>query len=111
MVCNLLVLGRIRTTPAKAKEVRGMVEKLITIARKGGLANFRRALAALDDPFVARKLFKEIAPRFADRPGGYTRILHLPASSRRLGDNAPQVILELIPAEVQEEAPAKAAQT
>ena len=97
MVCNLFLVGRIKTTPAKAKEVRGMAEKLITLARKGGLPQFRRALATLDDKFIVRKLFREIAPKFADRPGGYTRILHLPSSAGRLGDNAPQVIMELLP--------------
>ena len=99
MINNLFLLGRIRTTPPKAKEVRSMAEKMITLAVKGGLANFRRALAALDDKYVVRKLFTEIAPRFKDRPGGYTRILHLSASENRLGDNAPQVIMELLPAE------------
>ena len=98
MVSDLFLRGRIRTTPAKAKEIRSMAEKLITIGRKGGLANFRRALALLDDKFIVRKLFKEIGPRFKERPGGYTRILRLSASLNRLGDNAPQVILELLPA-------------
>lgn len=97
MVNNLLLVERIRTTPAKAKEVRSMTEKLITLARKGGLANFRRALAILDDKFIVRKLFKTIAPRYQDRPGGYTRILRLSGSENRLGDNAPQAILELLP--------------
>jgi large subunit ribosomal protein L17 len=97
LVSNLFLLGRIRTTPAKAKEVRSMAEKLITLAVKGGLANFRSALASLDDKYVVRKLFTEVAPRFKDRPGGYTRILHLSASENRLGDNAPQVIMELLP--------------
>ena len=97
MVSDLFLRGRIRTTPAKAKEIRSMAEKLITIGRKGGLANFRRALALLDDKFIVRKLFKEIGPRFKERPGGYTRILHLSASENRLGDNAPQVIMELLP--------------
>jgi len=97
LVSSLFLLGRVRTTPAKAKEVRSMAEKLITRAVKGGLANFRAALAALDDKYVVRKLFTEIAPRFKDRPGGYTRILHLSASENRLGDNAPQVIMELLP--------------
>ena len=96
MVCNLFVVGRIRTTVAKAKEVRSMAEKLITLAKKGGLAERRRALAALDDKYVVQKLFKDIGPIFKERPGGYTRILHLPASQNRLGDNAPQVIMELL---------------
>jgi large subunit ribosomal protein L17 len=97
LVSNLFLVERIRTTPAKAKEVRGMAEKLITLARKGGLAEFRRALAMLDDKFIVRKLFREIGPRYTERQGGYTRILHLSRSQNRLGDNAPQVILELVP--------------
>ena len=109
MVSDLFLRGRIRTTPAKAKEVRSMAEKLITLGRKGGLANFRRALALLDDKFIVRKLFKEIGPRFKERPGGYTRILHLSASQNRLGDNAPQVILELLPAAAPAEAVAEKA--
>ena len=96
LVSNLFLIERIRTTPAKAKEVRSMAEKLITLARKGGLTNFRRALATLDDKFIVRKLFREIGPRFTDRPGGYTRILRLSASQNRLGDNAAQVIMELV---------------
>ena len=98
LVNNLFLVGRIKTTLAKAKEVRSMAEKLVTLARKGGLANFRRALAILDDKYIVRRLFEEIAPRFVDRTGGYLRILHLPASSNRLGDNAPRVMMELLPA-------------
>lgn len=97
LVSNLFLVERIRTTPAKAKEVRGMAERLITLGRKGDLASYRRALSILDDRYIVSRLFKEIAPKYAERPGGYTRILHLPAASRRLGDNAPQVILELLP--------------
>jgi large subunit ribosomal protein L17 len=97
MVNNLFLLGRIRTTPAKAKECRSMAEKMITLGVKGGLSNFRLALAALDDKYVVRQLFTKIAPRYKDRPGGYTRILHLSCSENRLGDNAPQVIFELLP--------------
>ena len=98
MVTSFFDCEKITTTDARAKELRKMAEKLITLARKGGLANFRRALAILDDKYVVRRLFREIAPRFKDRPGGYTRILHLPSSSRRLGDNAPQVVMELVAA-------------
>ena len=97
MVSSLFLLGRIRTTPAKAKEVRSFAEKLITLSKKGDLASFRRVLAALDDKYIVRKLFKEIGPRFKERPGGYVRILHLSGSENRLGDNAPQVIMELLP--------------
>ena len=96
LVSNLFLTGRIRTTVAKAKEVRSMAEKLVTLARKGGLANFRRALGIVDDKYVVRQLFNEIGPQFKERPGGYTRILRLPTRQNRLGDNAPQVIMELI---------------
>lgn len=96
LVSNLFLIGRIRTTPAKAKECRSFAEKLITLAREGGLANFRRALSMLDDKFIARRLFKEIAPKYKERPGGYVRILRLANSENRLGDNAPQVIMELV---------------
>ena len=96
LVSNLFLVGRIKTTIAKAKEVRSMADKLITMGKKGDVASFRQALAALDDKYIVRRLFKEIAPEYASRPGGYTRILHLPKSSNRLGDNAPQVIMELI---------------
>lgn len=86
--------GRIITTPQKAKACRRIVERLITLGKKGGLANFRRAMAVLGDKEMARKLFNEIAPRYTDRQGGYTRILHL-ADTRR-GDAAPQCIFELV---------------
>jgi len=107
LISSLFLIGRIKTTPAKAKEVRSMAEKLITLGRKGGLANFRLAMSRLNDLYIVNKLFKEIAPKYADRPGGYTRILHLPASMRRLGDNAPQVILELVTSEEKEKTEAK----
>jgi len=96
LACNLFLHERIRTTPQKAKDVRSFVEKLITLARRGDVASFRRALALLDDKFVVRKLFREIAPRYSERPGGYTRILKLDDSQNRLGDNAAQVIFELV---------------
>jgi len=85
---------RIITTPQKAKEARRLAERLITLGKKGTLAARRRALAMLPNKAVIRKLFAEIAPRYADRPGGYTRILHL--GPPRLGDAAPQVIFELV---------------
>jgi large subunit ribosomal protein L17 len=86
--------GRIITTPQKAKACRGVVERLVTLGKKGGVANFRRALAILGDKAMTHKLFREIAPRYADRQGGYTRILHL-AETRR-GDAAAQCIFELV---------------
>ncbi len=86
--------GRIITTPQKAKACRGMVERLVTLGKKGGLANFRKALAVLGDKKMTHKLFREIAPRYTDRQGGYTRILHL-AETRR-GDSAAQCIFEFV---------------
>ena len=109
LVSNLFLLGRIRTTPAKAKECRSFAEKLITLAREGSLTNFRRVLSMLDDKFIARRLFKEIAPQYKDRPGGYVRILRLASSENRLGDNAPQVIMELVGAAQPAEAAAEKA--
>ncbi len=93
--------GRIVTTPAKAKEVTPFVHKLVTMARHGGVANFRRILAALPDKEAAWKLVKEIAPQMAARPGGYTRILHLGGYSGRfrawsVGDGADKVLLEFV---------------
>lgn len=85
---------RIQTTPEKAKEARRLAEKLITLGKKGTLAARRRALEILPNKRAVRKLFRDIAPRYADRPGGYTRILRL--GRRRVGDDAPQVIFELV---------------
>lgn len=96
LACNLFLHERIKTTPEKAKDVRSFVEKLITLARTNSVAHFRRALALLDDKYVVRKLFREIGPRYVNRPGGYTRILKLDDSQNRLGDNAKQVIFELV---------------
>ncbi len=85
---------RIQTTPEKAKEARRLAEKLITLGKKGTLTARRRALELLPNKRAVRKLFADIAPRYTDRPGGYTRILHL--GRRRVGDDAPQVIFELV---------------
>jgi large subunit ribosomal protein L17 len=85
---------RIVTTVAKAKEFRPSAERLITLAKTKDLARFRRALAFLPDEEVVAKLFGVLGPRFATRPGGYTRILKL--EKPRLGDNAPRAIFELV---------------
>ena len=85
---------RIQTTPEKAKEARRLAERLITLGKRGTLAARRRALEILPHKRAVRKLFGEIAPRYAERPGGYTRILHL--GTRRVGDDAPQVLFELV---------------
>jgi len=93
----LIEHGKIVTTVAKAKAVRPFVEKLITLAKKGTLHARRLAIARLHDPESVAKLFKEIAPRFATRPGGYTRILK--RHERRLGDAGETAFLELLTAE------------
>ncbi len=85
---------RIVTTPAKAKAAQPFAEKLITLGKKGTLAARRRALKLLSNKRAVKKLFDEIAPRYTDRPGGYTRILRL--GTRRVGDDAPQVLFELV---------------
>ncbi len=85
--------GRIRTTEAKAKAVRGEAEKLVTLAKRGDLHARRQVARTITDGVVLRALFEEIAPRFEKRPGGYTRILKL---GPRLGDGAPMVVLELV---------------
>lgn len=90
---------RIKTTEAKAKAVRSEAEKLITLAKRGLqddsyiLHARRQAVAALNDPAIAKKLFDELAPRYEERPGGYTRLYKL---ERRQGDGAPLVVLELV---------------
>ncbi len=85
---------RIKTTEAKAKAVKPEVEKLITLARRGDLHARRQALAALgQDKYVVYKLFEEIAPRYAERPGGYLRILKL---GPRKSDSSEMVYLELV---------------
>ena len=104
----LLEHGRIETTLAKAKEVQPFTEKLITLAREGwNLNNFRRVLAVVTKKDVAFKLFKEIGPRFAGRPGGYTRIFKL--AKVRQGDAAPMGVIALLGATEQVKAPAKPA--
>ena len=85
--------GRIETTEAKAKELRKFADKLITLAKRGDLSARRQAIASLADEDVVRKLFDEIAGKYSDRQGGYTRILKL---GNRRGDAAPMVIIELV---------------
>ena len=92
-VTALINNGRIVTTEAKAKEISGLAEQLITLAKRGDLAARRQAIAQLADEDVVRKLFGEIAEQCKDRQGGYTRILKL---GPRRGDAAPMVILELV---------------
>jgi large subunit ribosomal protein L17 len=89
----LIEHGRIQTTEAKAKAVKPFAEKLITLGKRGDLAARRQALAQLRSQDVVHQLFEEIAPRFAERPGGYTRIVKL---GPRQGDAADMVYLELV---------------
>lgn len=84
---------RIETTEAKAKEISGLAEQLVTLAKRGDLSARRMVIARLMDEEVARKLFDEIAPKYTDRQGGYTRIYKL---GNRRGDAAPMAILELV---------------
>ena len=93
MVTDLLRHEQIKTTEAKAKAVRGLAEKMITLGKSGTLAARRQALAYVYDTDVVGKLFDELAERYEGRAGGYTRIIKM---GPRLGDGAPQVILELI---------------
>jgi large subunit ribosomal protein L17 len=89
----LIEHGRIQTTEAKAKAVKPFAEKMITLGKRGDLAARRQALAALRSNDIVYRLFAEVAPRFAERPGGYTRIVKL---GQRQGDAAEMVYLELV---------------
>ena len=93
LVTDLLGYEKITTTEAKAKQARSLIEKMITLGKKGGLHSRRQALSFIFDKKVADKVFTELAERYADRPGGYTRITKL---GRRVGDGAPMVQLELV---------------
>ena len=93
LVTDLLREGRIETTEMRAKEARRAAEKMITLAKRGDLHARRQALAYIVDETVVTKLFDEIAPKYADRQGGYTRILKL---GPRQGDVAEVVFLELV---------------
>ena len=93
LVASLVAAEAITTTEAKAKALRPVAEKLITKARKGGLHNHRQVVAYIRDEEMAHKLMTDVGPRYADRPGGYTRILKL---GPRHGDNAPMARIELV---------------
>ena len=93
LVASLIAAEAIVTTEAKAKALRPVAEKMITKAKKGGLHNHRQVVAFIGDREMASKLFDEIGPRYAERPGGYTRILKL---GPRHGDNAPMARIELV---------------
>jgi large subunit ribosomal protein L17 len=93
MTISLLNHEKIQTTDARAKELRKIAERMITLGKRGDLHARRQAYQALNDKKVVAKLFDMIGPRYKDRPGGYTRIIKL---SPRLGDNAPQALIELV---------------
>ena len=93
LVASLIAAEGLVTTEAKAKALRPIAEKMITKAKKGGIHRQRQVVAFIRDKDMAHKLFADIGPRYADRPGGYTRILKL---GPRHGDNAPMARIELV---------------
>ena len=93
MVASLFRFRRIETTDARAKEVRKLAEKLITFAKRGDLHARRQVLRYIPDRAVVHELFETIGPAFADREGGYTRVVK---TGRRAGDNAPVSLIELV---------------
>ena len=107
MVTSFLKYEKIETTDIKAKELRRVAEKMITLAKRGGLHARRQAAAVLREKEVVQKLFDEIGARFADRQGGYTRIVK---TGFRAGDSAPMAVIELMvrPSEKKEKKEAKA---
>jgi len=101
LVTAVLEHERVRTTDPKAKEIRRLTDRMITLGKRGSLHARRRALAFVRKESVVRKLFEDVAPRFMNRPGGYTRVIKL---GPRLGDAAPQSIVELTEREGEEQA-------
>jgi len=93
LVTDLLDHGKIETTEVKAKEVRILADNLITLGKKGDLHARRQAARVIGNPEVLKKLFAEIAPRYTERNGGYTRIVKL---GPRRGDAAPMALIELV---------------
>ena len=93
LVTDLIKYNKIVTTEAKAKEIRGLAEKMITLGKEGSLASRRRALSFVTDKKLVDKIFSELAPRYMERPGGYTRIVKI---GRRVGDGARLAQVELV---------------
>jgi large subunit ribosomal protein L17 len=93
LACSLIEHGRIKTTEAKAKAVKPYAEKMITLGRRGDLHARRQVLSELRSQEIVHQLFADVAPRMADRPGGYTRIVKI---GPRPGDAADMVYLELV---------------
>ncbi|MBN1293245.1 MAG: 50S ribosomal protein L17 [Candidatus Latescibacteria bacterium] len=97
LAASLIIHGKVRTTDAKAKEVRPFVERMVTFAKRGDLHARRIVLSRLRDSIAVKKLFDELGPRYSDRFGGYTRILKL---GFRPGDNSPVSMIEFVGEEV-----------
>jgi large subunit ribosomal protein L17 len=97
MVTSLLERERIETTDAKAKQIRRLADRMITLGKRGDLHARRQALSVIRSRDVAAKLFDELAERYKDRPGGYTRVMKV---GPRAGDAAPMSIVELVDSEV-----------
>ena len=93
LTTDLIDYGKIETTFYRAKEVQPVVEKMITLGKKDNLANYRRALSYITKEDVAHKLFKEVAPKYAERNGGYTRVTR---TGPRRGDAAEMAVIELV---------------
>ena len=104
-VCSLFANGQIKTTVAKAKAVRSLAERMITLGKKGDLHRHRLAVARLHNKTAVKQLFDEIAPKYQDRNGGYTRIVRL---GTRVGDNAEMCLLQLVEGAAVVAAPAEA---
>lgn len=94
MICSIIKHERIVTTLAKAKAIRRGLEKMITLGKQKDVARVRRAVSYLRDREATQKLFDELGPRYASRPGGYSRVVRL--AERRIGDGTERAILELV---------------
>ena len=112
MAASLIKHEQIMTTLPKAKELRPIVEKLVTLGKKGGLAARRQAISELRDVTQVKKLFEVLAPRYTERHGGYTRIMK---AGFRHGDNAPRAVIEFVDRDVdakgQDSGPVQGAET
>jgi large subunit ribosomal protein L17 len=97
MVTSLFDHEKLTTTDARAKELRKVVDRMITLGKRGDLHARRQVLSVIRDQKIVAKLFDQIGPRYKDRPGGYTRIIKI---GSRLGDNAPQSIIALVEEEI-----------
>ncbi len=102
LATSLVMHERVRTTDTRAKEVRRVVEKMITLAKRGDLTSLRLADGIIRCNEAVGKLFEDLGKRYQERPGGYTRMIRV---GRRQGDNAPMVIIELVEAELTKKAP------